>query len=406
MRNNATSRTAASGLASLLITLCAATSPAWAAALDVPAYSSLPGAHAKIYLDFGGTDYSGTWGGKTPGTVPAYDTDGDASSFTATELANIRQIYVRVAEKFSPFNINVTTVNPGNENNLETARLIIGGSNAWYGSGGGVAFVNGFTNSSSNVGWVFPKNLNNGNPKTVAEASAHEAGHLFGLNHQSTWALVNGVWTETEEYSTNGNSLVKRPIMGSSYSGTRGLWWHGTTSSPTTFQDDLARLSRSANGFGYRADDHAGTVLGATPLIANPAAQVFSSGIITTTGDLDLFSFVTGTGTIRFTTALSEFGGMLDSTLQLFGMDGTLLQTNATDNLTETLVASLFAGQYLIGVSSRGNYGDIGQYSLTGQLVPVPEPTVACLLLMSIYPLAARRCGRRGSRGRSTVSSC
>ena len=400
MRINATCRTALYNLASLLTTLCAASSAR--AALAVPEYSSLPGAHAKIYLDFGGTNYSGTWAGKTPGTVPAYDTDGNASTFTPTELANIRQIFVRVAEKYSPFNINVTTVNPGNENNLETARLIIGGSNTWYSSSaGGVAFVNGFTNSSSNVGWVFPKNLSNGNPKTVAEASAHEAGHLFGLSHQSTWAQVNGVWTETQEYSTNGNSSLKRPIMGSSYDGTRGLWWNGTTSSPTTIQDDVARLSRSANGFGYRADDHAGTVLGATPLIANSAAQVFGSGIITTTGDLDLFSFVTGTGTIRFTTTLAEFGGMLDSTLQLFGMDGTLLQTNATINLTETLVASLYAGEYLIGVSSRGNYGDIGQYSLTGQLVAVPEPSLACLLLMSIYPLVARRCGRR-----RTVRSC
>src|SRR5687768_8537840 len=115
--------------------------------------------------------------------------------------------------------------------------------------------------------------------------------------------------------------------MGSSYDGTRGLWWNGTTSSQTTFQDDVTRLSRDANGFGYRADDHADTVLGATPLVADFAARVFGSGIISTTGDLDLFSFVTGTGTIRFTTMLAEFGGMLDSTLQLFAMDGTLLQT-------------------------------------------------------------------------------
>ena len=90
MQNNVTSRTAASALASLIITLCAVSSTS--AALAVPEYSSLPGAHAKIYLDFGGTDYSGTWAGKTPGPVPASDTDGNASTITATQLANIRQL--------------------------------------------------------------------------------------------------------------------------------------------------------------------------------------------------------------------------------------------------------------------------------------------------------------------------
>lgn len=367
------------------------------AALAVPAYSSLPGAHAKIYLDFGGTTVS-NWGSYTPGTIPAYDTDGNAGSFSSTELANIRQIFVRVAEKYSPFNINVTTVNPGNLTNKETARVVIGGNGSWYGQTvGGVAFLNGFTNSSSNIAWAFPNNLGGGSPKTVAEATAHEAGHLFGLSHQSTWQQVDGVWKETQEYSTNGNSSSKRPIMGSSYGSTRGLWWNGTTSSPTTYQDDLARLARDANGFGYRDDDHADTLAGATSLLGDEFGRVSSAGIITTIGDLDLFSFVTGTGTVRFATALAEFGAMLDSSLQLFGIDGSLLQSSATDSLTQTLIRSVTAGQYYVGVSSRGNYGDIGQYSLSGQIVPVPvpEPAMVSLLFLSLYPLVTRRRRRR-----------
>ncbi len=394
MYSNSMRRPAIWALASILITFVIA-SPAWAA-LTVPQYSSLPGAHAKIYLDFGGTNYSGNWGpsGKAPGTVPAYDVDGNVSSFSATELANIRQIHARVAEKYSPFNINVTTVDPGNLNNKETARVIIGGDGAWREAdpAAGVAYVNSFSNSIVNDSWVFPRYTANGNPKSTAEATAHEAGHMFGLNHQSTWAMVNGVWTETTDYSTNNNDPYRRPVMGSSYSSTRGLWWYGTTSSPTTFQDDLAQLARTTNGFGYREDDHGGNPLGATPLIADLAGRVTDSGIITTIGDLDLFSFITGTGTIRFATALAEFGGMLDSTLQLFRADGTLLQTNATDSLTEALVASLYAGQYLIGVSSRGNYGDIGQYTLSGQLVPVPVPEPAAFAL---FAFAAAACLRR-----------
>ena len=103
------------------------------ASLIVPAYHSLPGAHAKLYVDFDGT----TWAGKTPGTVPAYDVDGDPANFSTGELANIQQIAHRVAEKYSPFNIDVTTVNPGNENNLETAHLVVGGNVAWYGAPAG-----------------------------------------------------------------------------------------------------------------------------------------------------------------------------------------------------------------------------------------------------------------------------
>jgi hypothetical protein len=364
------------------------------AALTVPAYSSLSGATAKIYLDFGGTSFQGTWSGKTPGTVPAYDTDGNAANFSATELSNIQQIFLRVAEKYSPFNVDVTTVDPGNLNNRETARLIIGGSNAWYGSGGGVAFINGFTNSSSNIGWVFPKNLSNGNPKTVAEAAAHEAGHLFGLQHQSTWTLnANGTYTKSEEYSTNGGNTAKRPIMGVSYSSTRGLWWQGTTTSATTIQDDLAVIARSTNGFGYRPDDHAGVLAGATSLIPNATGQFSSAGIIGNTLDLDLFSFVTGAGTIRFSTAIATFGGMLDSTLQLFAADGSVIQTNNTTNLTEGMTLNVLAGQYYIGVSSRGNYGDIGQYTLSGQLIPVPEPALAAggLILLMLSTGRSRR---------------
>lgn len=372
-----------------------ATGPAASAShprLTVPPYSSLPGAHAKIYLDFGGTDYVGTWGVRSPGEVPAYDINGDPSSFSTAEIFNIRQIYLRVAEKYSPFNINVTTVDPGNLNNKETARIIIGGDGSWRNSdpAAGVAFVSSFTNSSVNIGWVFPTYTSNGNPKTTAEAAAHEAGHMFGLQHQSTWTLQSdGTYTE-QEYSTNGGNTQKRPVMGSSYGSTRGLWWNGTTTSPTTIQNDLTKLVSTTNGFGYRPDDHAGFAAAATPLTADIIGRVGASGIIGQTSDLDLFRFETGTGTIRFSTALAEFGGMLDSTLQLFTSTGTLLQTNATDSLTETLIASLFAGEYLIGVSSRGNFGDIGQYKLTGQLVPVPEPAALALVLF-----AAAACLRR-----------
>ena len=80
--------------------------------LNVPAYNSNPSATATIYLDFDG-DFTATWGTYHPGTTPAYDTDGDPTTFTADELVNIQQIFLGISEEFSAFNVNVTTVNPG-----------------------------------------------------------------------------------------------------------------------------------------------------------------------------------------------------------------------------------------------------------------------------------------------------
>ena len=54
------------------------------AALLVPQYSSLPGAPATLYLDFGGIDNFGTWNSRTVGSVPAYDVDGKPAAFSAT----------------------------------------------------------------------------------------------------------------------------------------------------------------------------------------------------------------------------------------------------------------------------------------------------------------------------------
>ena len=368
------------------------------ASLIVPAYSSLPGAHAKLFLEFGGVNFTGTWSGKTPGVIPAYDTDGNSNSFSAAELTSIRQIHSRVAEKYSPFNINVTTVNPGNENNKETARIIIGGDGDWYGSVvGGVALRGGFYTSSSNTAWVFPKNLAGGNPKTVAEATAHEAGHTFGLTHQSSFTQdANGDWVE-QEYSTNNNDPQRRPVMGSSYGSTRGLWWNGTSTSPTTFQDDLAILSNSNNGFGYRDDDHGDSAASATPLSASVSGLIDATyGIIERITDADLFSFSTAAGSVTFWLATAEFGGMLDSTLRLFSGAGALLQTVDTNNLAEGLTTTLAAGDYLIGVSGRGNYGDLGQYTLRGQIIPIPEPAGALAGVgVSAWVMCRRRAWRR-----------
>src|SRR4051794_14417008 len=136
--------------------------------LTVPAYNSLPGAFRKIFLDFDGNpaftwnnadgkgDYPVHGPGSTSAPIPAYDMDGDVNNFSAAETSEIQQIWAWVSEKYSPFNVNVTTVDPGNRNNGETVQCIIGGSNQdWYGNGGGVSAIGGFVSGLPNTCFVW-----------------------------------------------------------------------------------------------------------------------------------------------------------------------------------------------------------------------------------------------------------
>ena len=45
----------------------------------------------------------------------------------------IREIWARVAEDFRPFDVNVTTINPGTFNDRQAAQVIIGGDGAFLG---------------------------------------------------------------------------------------------------------------------------------------------------------------------------------------------------------------------------------------------------------------------------------
>jgi hypothetical protein len=339
----------------------------------LPLLHSNAGAPAKLFLDFDGAPAT-SWSGRSVPATPAFDQDGDPTTFSDAELAAIRQIVARVAEKYSPFNLDVTTEDPGQYLDRKALRVVIGGNGAWFGNAGGVAYVGGFYNSSSNTAWVFSSNLGNGNAKYVAEAAAHEAGHAFGLEHQSSY---NSSGTRTAEYYA-GNAQ-RAPIMGNSYDAARGLWWNGTSTSAKKIQDDLAILAGSNNGFGLRADDYADSLDQATPV--NRSGLSFTmGGIITSTEDADVFSFSTGAGNVTITAAVATAGPMLDLKLAVYRPEGTLLGLADTASLGESLSLNLAAGTYLIVVASHGSYGDIGQYTLSGtvaaaQPVNVTRPT-------------------------------
>src|SRR5262245_50645851 len=161
-----------------------------AAAPAVPAYSSLPGAKATLYLDFGG-DYEAQWGSWTNITTPAFNTDSDPTTFSQSELNAIHDVWSYVAEDYAPFNVNVTTVDPGSYPDGVALKVVIGGDGGWIGPPGlygGFSYTSAFSTSYlPNVSFVFSSSLQN-NPRFVGDASAHEAGHEFGLDHQSQYS--------------------------------------------------------------------------------------------------------------------------------------------------------------------------------------------------------------------------
>lgn len=367
--------------------------------LIVPAYSSYPGpaaspTHSKLYLDFDG-EVSNDWSGKVPGITPAYDIDSDPLNFSPAELANIERIWQSVAEKYSPLKINVTTVDPGSVNNYETVKVVIGGKGEWSGGPdhGGIGILGSYMDvSKPNVAYVFPRNLRNGEPKFVAEAAAHEAGHAYGLKHQSTF---DGGGNLVNEY--NPGTAEKAPIMGVSYYAARGTWWFGHHSGGggTFKQNDLDLLAASGTlrpNIGYRTDDHPSTLAAAEALSLSPAFDISAAGVIERVTDADYFSFTSPGGTAHLYADVAPFGAMLDVTLKLYDANDTLLATAASASLGESLKYALEPGTYKIGVFGAGLTGDVGQYFLSGSAVP--EPACATALL----PLAAWAIARRTKR--------
>ncbi len=343
----------------------------------LPVLHSNPSASKKIYLNFVGCS-SRTWGAYAGAYSPPYDTDGNTSSLTTTEANNIYQIWQRVAEDYAPFNLDVTTESPGSFSSNQAMEVCIGGSwSLWYGSSaGGVAYLYSWT-TGNRAAWVFEDNLGNGNPKYVAEAVSHEAGHEFGLSHQSKY---DGSCNLTEAYSTGSGSGETgwAPIMGVGYYQNRTTWHNGVTSTGCTItQDNLATIVSTTSQVTYRTDDHGGTT-GTASALTVAGNSVSGSGLVSTISDADVFSFNTGSGTITLSASNFEPGPNLDIALRLLNGSGSVLATvSPSSSLDASLSTSVSAGTYYLEVSSNGTYGSVGQYTISGTIVGVSSDSTA-----------------------------
>lgn len=352
---------------------------------------SNPGADHTIFLDFDGHVTANTaWNAFNDYDdiiSPAYDFDGDTSAFSDLELARIQYIFERVAEDFIPFEVNVTTEDPGvdalSKNGAGDTdwgiRVVIGGAASdWYGTAaGGVALGNSFSYSTDTPVFVFEDMLADGHERFVASAASHEVGHSLGLAH-------DGVTDPNDPYY-NGHGTGEtgwEPIMGTGFNHQLTQWSRGEYLNASNTQDDLSMITSPSflpnNGFGYRADDH-GDSGELASMLSWSGGAVSDSGIIALNTDVDVFAFTTEGGDLDLQIDPLEWGANLDILAELYDSSGNLITiSNPLDYLDATIQTTVVAGDYFLHVSGTGlgdplvdgytDYGSLGQYFVSGNI--------------------------------------
>jgi hypothetical protein len=262
---------------------------------DTFGLASNPGASRTIYLDFDGQSVSGTaWnnaGYGTSGTItaPAYTADADPA-FSTGELTQIQRAWMVVAEDYAPYDVNVTTRDPGADA-LERSssadptygvRVVVTADGPIYDycRCGGIAYVGIYGDPGMNAyqpAWVFTDGVGT-DGVTLAQAVSHEVGHTLGLSHDGT--ATQGYYTGTQLWA---------PIMGASYYSPVTQWSRGEYPGANNHEDDIAVITRV---LGLERDDRADGLAGAEALPAGTTTQ--RDGVIGTSTDVDAFTLTTG----------------------------------------------------------------------------------------------------------------
>ena len=250
---------------------------------------------------------------------------------------------------------------------VATTHVAIGGSwSDWFGeSAGGVAFSGGFHNTGSTTAFVFTRSIAD-NVKNIAEAASHEAGHTFGLAHQGLFDESTGELID--EYHPGANGWA--PIMGVSYDQELTTWHNGPTRTANTIQDNMSILAR--NGGGYRADDHGDSAATGTSILDSIDDDGFFriDGIVEKNTDRDAFTFTIDEGQSGVSILLHgigiDFGQNLDAVIELRDSEDELIQrVDPAHSYDASLESELAPGDYALYVQSNGEYGRVGQYTLS-----------------------------------------
>ena len=356
---------------------------------------SRPGSQRTIFLDFDGATVTGTdWNGvgdfKTTATdIDPFSLDSDPG-FNTEEHATIQEVWLRVAEDYAPFDVDVTTQDPS-----QAAITRSGDNDAEFGTRAlitddqqahadlcesqfctGIAFIGVFDEPDRHArlqpAWVFSRHFDD--VSSIAETVSHEVGHNLGLDHDDK------AGDDFEGYYAGHGNWS--PIMGSG-PGPVVQWSNGAFSGSLNTEDDLAMITDAdpdtfEGGLSLVADEAGSTV-------ATAASSVPSAGaLITSRSDKDVFALGTCTGPVAVTASAAPVSPNLDIRLDLLDSAGTVLDTDdpasdfgdgstaggmgAAVSIDEGAGRALFARVDGVGTGSVNtgydDYGSIGRYTL------------------------------------------
>lgn len=364
--------------------------------------NSRPGSQRTIYLDFDGQEIVGTVWNDVHSDVlaPPFDTNGNAA-FSTAEQAAIGNIWLRVAEDYASFDVNVTTQDPGQaaitrsdpSDVLYGTRALITMDAVLYvdqcgtGGCGGIAVVNAFDQATQHdelqPALVFQRGLggSNATAKTIAEAVTHEVGHNLGLHHDGKG--VEGYYEGQAAWA---------PIMGVGYYRPVTQWSKGEYTGANMHEDDLAVIASHLHT--SLADDHPNSATGATALAyAAPAVD----GLIGTRSDSDWFRFTVpaGTGATAVRVTPQTVSADLDASVTVYDGAGSLVMAanpsvawsglDEVTGLATSLTRTLAPGTYTAKVDGVGygtaattgysDYASLGRYTISvGGTASAPTP--------------------------------
>ncbi len=334
---------------------------------DTFALASKPDSTKTIYLDFDGFhSVNNAWNHDI--VFPAFDRDGDSSTFSDAELIEIQLQFQNVAEDFLPFDINVTTIEPDIEKLRKTSvddqefgiRSVNTQATGGFGGFGGIAFLNSFNDNIDNPVFALNKGENNG-----GMTNSHEIGHSLGLLH-------DGLGSATYHPGTGSGQTGWGPLMGAPFGKNVTQWSIGDYANSTNTEDDFEIITKDANEVDYIVDDHGNDQENASKIDAVDD-NVFDYGAISQNTDVDFFKFRKGNGNVSFSVNSFDLRPNLDVLARIYDADGNIVgEENPVDGTNAFFDLALPAGEYTVSVEGIGkagvysDYGSVGFYTIEG----------------------------------------
>ena len=287
----------------------------------------------------------------------------------------VQEIWQIAAEDFTPFDVDVTTEDPGvaaidrsgPADQVFGTRVLLSGdpvANEHLDTYG-VAFLDAFDETDDHAryqpAWVFPGPYST---KSIADTISHEVGHNLNLDHDG-----KGGVEYYEGHSDWG------PIMGASDYRPIAQWSNGDYGGTNT-ENDLAVIA--AHGAPIRSDEAGSTLASAGEF---PTGSAYISG----RNDSDIFALGECAGKITLRARPDSLSPNLDIKLELLGANGNVLSSDdppsaGVDEVSATGMDAAISGTLespsslyarVDGVG-RGNpatlysdFGSVGRYTLT-----------------------------------------